>query len=270
MKTNKKENRFYVYVYLDPRKPGKYIYGDYSFDYEPFYVGKGYGSRQKEHLKPSLLKKNSPKNNKIKKIIQETSNNPTIITLEKKISEIDALNLEKNIISIIGRKNLNKGPLTNLTDGGEGEIGRTVSEKTRKKISKSLSGNKNPNYGKKGKDSKAYGYKHTDEAKRKISKNNSKYWLGKKKSKETKNKISISKKGTKMHKNTFNALRKYRNENPQYNIKTWKLISPDGEIFIISNGLQKFADKNNLMRSKLVLVAQGKRNHHKGWKCEYA
>lgn len=34
---------FYVYVYLDPRKEGKYVYGEFQFDYEPFYVGKGYG-----------------------------------------------------------------------------------------------------------------------------------------------------------------------------------------------------------------------------------
>jgi hypothetical protein len=28
-------NQFYVYVYLDPRKPGKYKYNNYEFDYEP-------------------------------------------------------------------------------------------------------------------------------------------------------------------------------------------------------------------------------------------
>ena len=26
------KGKFYVYVYLDPRKPGKFIYGDYEFD----------------------------------------------------------------------------------------------------------------------------------------------------------------------------------------------------------------------------------------------
>lgn len=36
-----KMRNYYVYIYLDPRKPGKYKYSKCEFEYEPFYVGKG-------------------------------------------------------------------------------------------------------------------------------------------------------------------------------------------------------------------------------------
>ena len=42
--------KFYVYVYLDPSKPGQYVYGDYTFEYEPFYVGKGQNGRWLVHM----------------------------------------------------------------------------------------------------------------------------------------------------------------------------------------------------------------------------
>lgn len=45
--------------------------------------------------------------------------------------------------------------------------------------------------------SSVHGYKHTEESKRRMSENNAKYWTGKHLSKETKNKISKTKKGQK-------------------------------------------------------------------------
>lgn len=59
------DRRFYVYLYLDPRKPGNYSYQiddkTYHFDYEPFYVGEGKGERMYDHLRESHQnKKNSP------------------------------------------------------------------------------------------------------------------------------------------------------------------------------------------------------------------
>lgn len=41
----------YFYVYLDPRKPGRYCYKDISFLYEPLYVGKGKNKRYLVHIK---------------------------------------------------------------------------------------------------------------------------------------------------------------------------------------------------------------------------
>ncbi len=43
-------NNFYVYIYLDPRKPGNFVYGDFLFKFEPFYDGKGKGDRITEGL----------------------------------------------------------------------------------------------------------------------------------------------------------------------------------------------------------------------------
>ena len=41
----------YVYVYLDTRKPGKYVYEDLEFEYEPFYIGQGTKYRYTSGLK---------------------------------------------------------------------------------------------------------------------------------------------------------------------------------------------------------------------------
>jgi len=35
----------YVYIYLDTRKPGNFIYDDMLFNFEPFYVGQGKNNR---------------------------------------------------------------------------------------------------------------------------------------------------------------------------------------------------------------------------------
>jgi len=111
-----KENRFYVYAYLDPRKPGKYKYGEFEFDYEPFYIGKGKYQRHKQHLKE---KKNNTSNilkfNIINKIRKATKKEPIIIKIKTKLSEKDAYKLEEKLIKTIGNRfhNMKKGPLAN-------------------------------------------------------------------------------------------------------------------------------------------------------------
>jgi hypothetical protein len=113
-------NIYYVYVYLDTRKPGEYIYGDYSFEYEPIYVGKGKGSRSIRHLKGD--NHNIIKINKINKIIREGFE-PKIIKVVEDVTNEEALNKEIELIKLIGRYCKEEGPLTNVKPGGEDSIG---------------------------------------------------------------------------------------------------------------------------------------------------
>lgn len=112
---------FYVYVYLDPRKPGTYTYDTLQFNYEPFYVGKGHGNRATRHLRPSFLaKEDNPHKCHIINKIQSEGKEPIIMKVLEGVSELVSLNEEVRIINIIGRRVDGHGPLTNLTLGGNG------------------------------------------------------------------------------------------------------------------------------------------------------
>jgi len=118
------ETDFYVYAYVDPKKRGIFKYDDYEFDYEPFYIGKGRNDRYKQHLSSCYKLANRSYNSyfyrKIRKIKKEYNKNPEIIFLKKGVTEKEAFDLEINLIQLIGRKDIKKGSLCNLTDGGEG------------------------------------------------------------------------------------------------------------------------------------------------------
>jgi len=133
-------NQFYIYALLDPRKPGNFQYGSIQCDYEPFYVGKGHGSRCYDHFMSCNLNDKLKKSNKIKKIIKETGSKPIIIKLFENLYEEQALETEIFLIRQIGRDDMNLGPLTNLTDGGDGTSGYTHNDEAKKKMSKSHTG----------------------------------------------------------------------------------------------------------------------------------
>lgn len=123
------EKIFYNYIYLDPRKSGKYIYDDYVFDYEPFYVGKGKNRRKYDHLNYILTHekfKNTCKNNIIKAILS-VNLEPIIIEYYSNLTEQESFEKEIELIKTIGtsrrisnHKEIKLGPLANRQAGGPG------------------------------------------------------------------------------------------------------------------------------------------------------
>lgn len=122
-------NDFYVYAYLDPTKIGNFCYDDMIFGYEPFYIGKGRKNRCNKGVKD---KKKSLKMSKIKSLTNRGLY-PIIMKLDIGLSESEAFNKEIDYIEKIGRKNIGLGPLTNMTDGGDGTSGRLDSEEDLKR-----------------------------------------------------------------------------------------------------------------------------------------
>lgn len=132
---------YYVYVYLDPRSPGFYQYGEYDFNYEPFYVGKGRNWRFRNHLLKVKRGKyqNLPKFHTIKQIL-EAGMEPIIIKYIENLNESESFTIEEDMIQKIGRRDLKRGPLRNLSNGGEGNGNRKFTEEHRKNLSASKKG----------------------------------------------------------------------------------------------------------------------------------
>lgn len=166
---------YYVYVYLDPRKQGNFSYENLSFLFEPFYVGKGKNNRKFDHLHGRDTGKNQYKKAKIKNILS-SNQKPIIKTLYENLLPEEAEALEIKTILNIGRFN-DGGPLTNMTNGGEGSHGRIVTEETKRKISMAKIGTPAWNKGLTKEDhrvnkyvSKRIGTKRTEESKKRQSK----------------------------------------------------------------------------------------------------
>lgn len=132
------EKVYYTYAYLDPRKPGIFIYGDYKFDFEPFYIGKGKGSRINAHINSvmnnwdSMQKESHLERVKIIKEILFENKKPIIVKIKYNLSESEAFLLEEEIIKIIGRKCNNNGPLLNIVEGGLPKITKESRERLTK------------------------------------------------------------------------------------------------------------------------------------------
>lgn len=162
---------FYVYAYIDPRND------------TPFYIGKGHGNRDRDHLYSSNLQRHQFFYNKLRKLFKEGVQ-PNIHRVCEYLSEEDAFYWETFFISALGRRNLGTGCLCNLTDGGEGFSGYVVTDKRRQQAANAARRTKNHT-----------GYKHSQETRKVISKKLCDVRTGWRLSEKTKQKIGNAHRG---------------------------------------------------------------------------
>lgn len=142
----------YFYVYVHRR----------SDTGEIFYVGKGSWSKRKAYGRS-----HSPENRNPlwKRIVDKSDGYFQVEIVGRFFDECDAFTMERDLISWYGRRDTGSGRLANLTDGGEGAVGRIVSEKSiRKRIETCKAKPRRDDYV-----PPMLGRRHTEEAKAAIS-----------------------------------------------------------------------------------------------------
>ncbi len=222
--------KYYVYVYMDPRIPGKFIFSDLEFEFQPIYVGKGTKDRVKRHL--FLYKERKTHfHNKLALIIKE-GYQPSYKIVKENLSEEESFKEERRIISIIGRQD-NGGMLTNLTDGGDGQSGLKHKEESKTKISNSLKNN-----------IEFQEYMKSEEFSKKISEGligHKGYGKGVPRTEEVKNKIKESLKNRPGRKHTDSSKEKMSLNNSGKN-------NPNSKVYIIKkdNELLEFETRKDL------------------------
>jgi hypothetical protein len=184
---------YYIYVYLDSRKKGSYSFGDFHFEYEPFYIGKGTNDRYLTHLRVAKSSRKGKGNliiSKIKSIINDGFE-PIILKIIENLTKENYNTYEILMIKLIGKSCDGLGTLLNTTDGGDGGITwvgehhnkgkkleeivglekslllkNNLSEQASKRV-----GELNPNYGNKGESNPMFGTKRSQETIDKIREN---------------------------------------------------------------------------------------------------
>ena len=110
--------KFYVYAYLNPLEPGLFTAASHSFDYRPFYIGKGTGSRLEDHLREAEGVLPVTNENKAMMIVDliEHGTVPYVVKVEENLTHQEALSLERSLIADFGIAD-DGGLLTNISRG---------------------------------------------------------------------------------------------------------------------------------------------------------
>jgi len=282
----KDPNRFYVYTYLDPRKPGQYSYGDYCFLYEPFYVGKGCRDRDVYHIHLAKIDSKNESNimkSKVLKIIKECDMSPLIFRIRSNMSENNAFSLENEIIKLVGLKGIDsQGILVNRNYGGIGGRGDVVvSAKT-----KALHSFRNTLEGMIDLHGEEKGTRvHEERRKCKSERGKQAFAEGKgglakffasggnPHTPEIRAKVAEKLKGRKRSPEECEHIKQGSNKGRKnYMTKPYVITAPLGEEFVYLDGLYQFCSEQTLNVSSLQkLLGKRTRNAtYKGWKVRYA
>jgi hypothetical protein len=135
---------FYVYVIFRPD------------DGTPCYVGKGRGDRYRRKRR---------NNHRLQRLFEKYAGDLPVIIVRSALPEKVAFEIERAFIAAIGRGR--RGPLVNMTDGGEGPSGMRHTEASRKKIAAGHTPERRALAAEAGRSTR--GRKHSDEARLKMS-----------------------------------------------------------------------------------------------------
>lgn len=128
------DSNFYIYRHIRPDTN------------EVFYIGKG-SNLSKSHSIRAY--ENSGRNDWWKRVVVKNNGEYKVEIVYGTETEQEINQKEIEFIALYGRKDLKKGTLVNLTDGGDGSVGVACKEETRKKLRDKFSGENHPNWGKK-------------------------------------------------------------------------------------------------------------------------
>lgn len=197
----------------------------------PYYIGKGKGKRAWSHH-----------DNKIP-IPKEKHN---IVILEQNLSELGAFAIERRMIKWYGRIINNTGILRNQVEGGSGG---------------SMSGKLNGMWGK----------THTNKIKAKLALQPVTNFGGK-----TYEEIYGKERAHELKQDKSIKLKQFCANNPNVrkeannaNAKSYKFVTPNHEVIIVTGRLKAFCQENKLDVGITIDVLKGRRESYKGWTASY-